>query len=293
MTSVAALVAECLARADHFLVALVGSRVVGHVWYTISPSAPQLGLIGHVLTHSDYRRRGISRQLMDRAIAEFDEQGGKVMQLFTSTPYSLPFYEQLGFETLFTQQVYHERDWYMRSPRGSAEIVRHWLVPAQLALRPLAPGDLPQYCLLYNLEHDQILKDRAQQIGFGLESELAFIDIMNSQSERRAAVTVLENGPVMLGAASLVRSQFPHQAHVALFDIYLPPAVIDYTQALAQHCLDQRSALNVEHVYALAVDQAKRELFPQLGFQSRGLLAKHYRIAQQRLDCELFELVGS
>ncbi len=281
---------EVAGAEDHYFVIYDGPRVVGHVWYTVSQADPRLGLIGHVLTHPDYRRRGIARQLIERAMNEFHHCGGMLMQLFTSTLFSLPFYEQLGFEKLFSQQVYHDRDWYMRSPHGSDQILHDWFASSDRRIRPLGAGDLPQYCLLYNAQHDHVLKDRAQQIGCGLEAELAFIDVTNALSEGRATVCVVENSQTIIGAASLIRSVFPHQSHVAIFDIYWPSAAITHIQELAQQCLAQRAALHVEHLYALAVDGAKRELFVQLGFVSRGILKNHYQIAQQRLDCELFEL---
>ena len=117
---------EVAGAEDHFFVAFDGQRARGPRLVHRLAGRPTIGLIGHVLTHPDYRRRGIARQLMERAMNEFRHRGGTLMQLFTSTPFSLPFYEQLGFENLFSQQVYHDRDWYMRSPRGSDHILHDW-----------------------------------------------------------------------------------------------------------------------------------------------------------------------
>ncbi len=275
---------------DHFFTARDGLRTVGNVWYTVAQDAPRLGLVGHVLTDPDFRRRGIARQLLGRAMTEFHSRGGAMMQLFTSTLHSLPFYEEAGFENLYTQQVYHDRDWYMRSPHGSDRILRDWFAPTEVDMRPLAPADLPQYCLLYNAQHDHVLKDRAQQIGSGLEAELAFIDVSQALAQGRGAVYVVENRHTIVGASALIRSGFAHQSHIALFDVYLHSSGIAHTCELAQQCLARREPLQVEHVYALAADKGKRAVFQQLGFLSRGVLKHHYRMGQQRLDCELFEL---
>ncbi len=274
---------------DHFFIALRGTRPAGHVWYTTDQSDRRLGLIGHVYTHPDYRRQGIAGVLMERAMQEFRHRGGMVMQLFTSTPYSLPFYEKLGFANQYSQQVYHERDWYMCCPTGASSWLADWFVSGEVRMRPLAPADLPRYCLLYNAQRDCVLKDRAQQIGSGLEAELAFIHVLERATTRRGVVYIAENAQLMVGASALVCSDFPHQSHIALFDIYLHSTCVHYARSLADRCLSQREALGAEYIYALAADQTKRMLLPSLGFQSRGIWPRHFRLGQQRLRCELFE----
>ena len=275
---------------DHYFLAMAQDRLVGHVWYCVSQKDPRLGLIGHVYTVPDMRRQGISRQLLTAAIAEFRDRGGSMMQLFTSTPFSIPLYEQLGFENLFTQTVYHDQDWYMRCPAGSDEQLQIWLEAEHVSLRQLSPGDLPQYCLLYNAQHDVMLKDRAQQIGFGLEAELAFIDVLQSIQQNRAECSVLDNGQTIVGAASLSATVFPHQSHVGLFDIYTCSQARLHARLLADHCLQMRQELGIQQIYAMCIDPSKRELLLQLGFSSRTVLPDHYRIGQQFHDCELLAL---
>ena len=160
---------------DCFVAAFDGQRMVATVWYTVARNDPKLGVIGHIYTHPQYRRQGISARLIDVAMTEFRALGGEFMQLFTSTPYTVPFYEQLGFENLHKNQSYHETDWYMRFPVGSSEAIAAWFQSAACQIRPLTDADLPQYSLLYNLEHQTLLKDGAQRIGLGLEAEFAFI----------------------------------------------------------------------------------------------------------------------
>ncbi len=276
---------------DHFFVALEGQRLVGHVWYTVSRADPRLGLIGHVFTDPGFRRRGIAALLLDRAMAQFRLGGGRLMQLFTSTPFSIPFYERLGFENLFSQQVYHDRDWYMRSPAGCEEHLHDWFASPEVTLRPLSLSELPQFCLLYNSQHDHVLKDRAQQIGLGLEAELAFIDTTRALAAGRGTCWILDNGQTMVGAATLMSSAFPHQSHIAIFDLYTLESARQHNAALADRCLKTRHELGIERIYAIGVDAAKCEMFQRLGFASRGILPDHYKMAQERRDCELFEFV--
>jgi N-acetylglutamate synthase-like GNAT family acetyltransferase len=275
---------------DHYFVAATGQRLVAHAWYTVSATDSQLGLLGHVYTRPELRRRGLSRRLLEAAMGEFLQRGGQIMQLFTSTPFSVGFYEQLGFENLFTQKVYHDQDWYMRYPQRAADQLDAWSSGTPQHCRQLTPADLPRYSLLYNLRRDVILKDRAQQIGFGLEAELAFIDMLEAVRQERATCWVLENERLILGAAALVSTQFPHQSHIGLFDLYSCSPDSSLIGPLAERCLQQRADLGIEKIYAISVDEAKQCQLQQLGFAVRGTLPNHYRVGRDHYDCALLEL---
>jgi N-acetylglutamate synthase-like GNAT family acetyltransferase len=211
------------------------------------------------------------------------------MQLFSSTPYTIPFYERIGFENLYANRVYHETDWYMRYPVGSLRQIEAWCAGPAHPIRPLSDGDLPHYCLLYNLEHKTLLKDRAQLIGMGLEAEFAFINAMTRISQGKGRCFVLENKHAIVGIASLMQHDFPHQAHVALFDLYMHPQYRSSSRELLDACLACRDTLGTEIIYALAVDDAKRSLLAKLGFRSRTRLSKHYKVGTTHFDCELME----
>jgi GNAT superfamily N-acetyltransferase len=57
----------------------------------------QLAWIGMVLTHPDYRRQGLARMLMERALAELDARSIASVKL-DATDAGRPLYAQLGFE---------------------------------------------------------------------------------------------------------------------------------------------------------------------------------------------------
>ena len=273
---------------DRFFVALDGSTIVGHVWYTGSKTDRRLGTLGHVFTDPKYRRRGIATCLFRAAMADFVEWGGTTMQLFTSTSLSLPFYERHGFENVFHAQVYHDMDWYMRYPTPPDNHLQDWFRNSPVTFRHLMPGDLPQYCLLYNSEHASVSKNRAERVGSGLEAEFAFIHVSGSLAEGRAACVVMENDQTIVGAASLCCCSYPPESHVALFDIYLHRTFRQHATELTGRCLKMRTELGADMIYAMAVDASKKKLFTELGFASQGVLPSHYRIGSRRFDSELF-----
>lgn len=275
---------------DRFLVALAGDRLVAHVWYTVSAADARLGLLGHVFTRPDYRRRGISTRLMQAAMADFLDRGGVMMQLFTSTPHTVPFYEKLGYENLCGSQVLHETDWSMRYPVDSQAVLKQWFAPSRCRLRRITSGDLPPYCLLYNLEFRSRLKDWAQGVGSGLEAEFTFLRSWGKISRGEGVCCVLENGETIVGIGSLIRNDFAHQSHLAAIDCYVHPAFASKTRELIDACLGCREELGVEIVYAMGVDEGKRRTFHGLGFQPLAVLPGHYRIEDQDFDCELYRV---
>lgn len=269
---------------DTFLVAYDGDRMAAHVWYTTAARDRRLGLLGHVFTRPEYRRQGLSSRLMRAAMAGFAEEGGQVMQLFTFNPDTVPYYEKLGYETVYSNQAAHGMDWYMRHPSGAASVYEPWFSGTACEVRPLAGGDLPKYCLLYGLEFQTRLKDWAQGIGLGLESEPAFITTRQRAERNEGACGVLDNGQTIVGAAALMAEPFSHQAHIARLDYYLHPAFQDKAGDLLDACLQQRQRLGIEIVYAFCVDDAKPAAFERLGFREKETLQSHYKVGQQRFD---------
>jgi GNAT superfamily N-acetyltransferase len=281
---------QCAGSRDRFFVGYDGPRPVALVWYTVAETEPRLGLLGHVYTRPEHRRRGLATRLMETAMADFARQGGVAMQLFTYNPETLPFYERLGFETLYASRVMHAADWYLRSPAGSKALIDGWFAPRACRVRPLAAGDLPQYCLLYNLEHRTRLKDRAQEIGLGLEAELAFIHSLEKGRQGKAACLALDNGRTIVGSGGLAACGFPHQSHVGLFDYYTHPGFSGSAGQLAEAALAERQRLGLEIVYALCVDEEKGRTFAALGFEHLARLPGHYRVGEELVAADLYRL---
>lgn len=279
---------------DRFFVARVARQLVGHVWYSVARNNPSLGLIGHIYCTPEHRRRGIARRLIELAMDDFRQRGGAVMQLFTSTPYTLPFYQRLGFANFGGQSVYHDMDWYMCYPADGRQRIIGGRTAAYGALRPLSAADLPAYCLLYNLEHETVLKDWAQRIGTGLEAEWAFVTSWPYCSAGQGVCMVLEDGGMLVGLASLMRLPFAHQSHVGAMDVYVCDSESEDASMLVEACLSRREQLGIEFVYGASVDQAKSDLLRRLGFLPRGVGRGHYRVAKRSYDLQLFQYgVGS
>jgi GNAT superfamily N-acetyltransferase len=88
----------------HYLVADVGGRIVSTCTLTVIPNltrgARPYGLIENVVTHPDFRRRGIGTRILKTALELAWEQGCYKVMLLTGRKdeATLRFYQQAGFE---------------------------------------------------------------------------------------------------------------------------------------------------------------------------------------------------
>src|SRR5262245_33125882 len=63
---------------------------------TLIQHGPSVGWIGMVLTHSDYRRQGFARMLLEKTLEHAESSGIQTLKL-DATDQGQPLYERLGF----------------------------------------------------------------------------------------------------------------------------------------------------------------------------------------------------
>lgn len=72
--------------------------IVAHTMVAYDPAAtPSVGLVGHVYTHADHRRKGLSGAALRAALARHEEAGGRHWLLGTGSPGAAASYQKLGF----------------------------------------------------------------------------------------------------------------------------------------------------------------------------------------------------
>ena len=87
----------------HYLVAEIGGQLIASCTLAITPNltrgARPYGLIENVVTHDDFRRRGIATAVLGRALDIARERGCYKVMLLTGKkdPGVLRFYEKAGF----------------------------------------------------------------------------------------------------------------------------------------------------------------------------------------------------
>lgn len=139
----AALAGKADALETRFYLALAGRTPVANI---MTVEYRGVGILGHVYTRPEHRRKGICTQLMARQMEHFRSRGGQCLVLgtgFETPPYRI--YESFGFRSLrggfmrydAVDPAQFEARWFAR---GSAEIVpgrwEHWATAAILGATP-------------------------------------------------------------------------------------------------------------------------------------------------------------
>jgi predicted GNAT family N-acyltransferase len=72
--------------------------IVAHCMIAYDPGAtPSVGLVGHVFTSAEHRRKGLSKVVLRAALAQHEEEGGRHWLLGTGSPGAAALYQSLGF----------------------------------------------------------------------------------------------------------------------------------------------------------------------------------------------------
>ncbi len=105
-------------EAPAFFVAEVDTELVGYVVGDIAPGFP--GRVGHIkdlAVHPAYRRRGVARKLLERALTQLEDHGvvRTSLEVRESNDAAIALYRSLGFEPWRTRPRYY--------PDGEAAII--------------------------------------------------------------------------------------------------------------------------------------------------------------------------
>jgi amino-acid N-acetyltransferase len=102
-------VSEIMLDIDRFLVAEIGSRIVGTVSWAVLPELdPDLVPSVEIRSLSvdpAYRRRNLGRRLVDAAVRRISALGARHIIVLTFTP---PFFARLGFEPVSKEKLMYK-----------------------------------------------------------------------------------------------------------------------------------------------------------------------------------------
>ncbi len=89
---------NCTGLETRFSLGVVGDAAVANV---MTVERAGVGILGHVYTHPDHRRRGIARQVLARHLEDFRVRGGQALVLGTQAGgHAWKLYESLGFRDI-------------------------------------------------------------------------------------------------------------------------------------------------------------------------------------------------
>jgi len=191
----AALSGEIELLETRFYLGMLDGVPVGNV---MTVESNGIGILGHVFTHPDHRRKGICQAIISRLMEAFRARDGSVLLLgtgFESPAYWI--YHSFGFRSL--------KGGFMRydTPPGLNE--DNWFKPGPVSPAPLAWRHWPLLALLGAQSSGEILRSAAWKLfGIGNLETPVVRTLVDQKQEKGASGVVLETGSgTVVGCATL------------------------------------------------------------------------------------------
>ena len=193
-------------------VGLLGRRIVGNVMIVHDGRA---GILGHVFTHPDHRRRGICTHLLRAAVDRFRAAGGLALSLGTgyeSPPYWI--YHGAGFRGI------EPGSGHMLFESRPGDLARHF-APAASRVLPARWEHWPGLSLLYSQPDGDAIRSYAYGVYGPAGFEGGFLRLQTHPVRPHARVLVTRAGSVV-GAAIVQRDgAWPQGIHT--LDLFVHP----------------------------------------------------------------------
>ncbi len=240
-----------------------------------------IGIVSHVYTVPEYRRKGIARLVMAGQMTDFKDRGGRYLTLSTgygTHPYYL--YHSFGFRSVIPESG------HMKYMGTAAFETDHF--PGDVAR--VVPGDWRNWPSL-NVLCAQDGPPTVRNVGLGHIGprmfEGAYIGLMKlarEDSDHQVRLLVSDRGAVT-GYATLVPDT-RWRGETCLLDLFVHPAFTAYWgQLLDSFSLPSRRKVQC-HVEA--GDTMKAAALLDAGFVREATLRKQFKVPGQDLDVEVY-----
>ncbi len=276
----------CDGLETRFYVGLLRGQIVGNV---MTVEAHGVGILGHVFTREEHRRKGICQAIMAHQMGDFRKRGGHVLLLGTgyqSAAYHI--YHSFGFRDLPQARPGTMR--YLRDG-DEPDFLAHFFAPAApCAVAPAGWKHWPLIALLAALPDLPYL--RSLTLGaWGvtlLEGPYcAFFHRWGADIRSHAAVLESETGAVVGVATRIPDGRWPD---VLLLDVFAHPQVSPTDLATLILALPPLAG-NVQ-CYADPKDALKIAALEQTGFTRAAVLPAQFREGDLWRDAYLYSRKG-
>lgn len=278
----AAFAGACDGLETRFYVGLLEGQIVGNI---MTVEANGVGILGHVNTREDQRRKGICQAIMARQMHDFRERNGHVLLLGTgyqSAAYHI--YHSFGFQDLPQARPGVMR--YLRDGEEPDFLTRFFAPAAPCAVAPAGWKHWPLVALLASLPdlpHLRSLTLGARGVTLLEGPYCTFMHRWLGDPHAGAVVLESETGAVV-GVATLVPD--PHWPDVRLLDVFAHPHVAPADVDALIRALPPLPG-NIQ-CYAGAEDTVKIAALEQAGFARAAVLPNQFREGDSWRDAWLY-----
>jgi predicted N-acetyltransferase YhbS len=264
-----------------FFVCLLGGEIVGNITTADALERP-VGMLQHVFTSPDHRRKGICQALMQVLCDDFVARGGRAM--FLTTGYDSPAY-----------WIYHSFGFRGIGETGSMrwlpdeDFMAGYFAPGEASVRGTVWPDWPCLDGLYLIPEGWYLRGCA----FGQYGHSSFEGAYPSMVEALREGHVLQvrvlakaDGGVMGHAMVTTMGQWPGRPY--LLDFFVHPNFEDQAAKLLQG-VDLPVDRKV-HCFCDAEAPGRMAALEAVGFKPEAVLKDQLRRSDQALDVMLYSL---
>ncbi len=243
-----------------------------------------VGILGHVFTQPEHRRKGIIREVMQRQMDHFRSRGGHVLTLgtgFESPPYWI--YHSFGFRSLQGGFMRYETD-------PESDFVERWFVPGPARVEQAAWGHWPLLALTASYPATDFLRSVVWRM-YGIGNlEGPYVEFMATRSADPGVLGVVletESGAVA-GCATVV--PLPLWPGVRLLDVFAHPQYEDRMEELIRGLSLPAGRIAA---YADVGDTPRTRALQAAGFTYEATLPGMLRTGEESRPVQVFGLEKS
>lgn len=206
-------------------VAKLGGQIICNV---MTVEYGRTGILGHVFTKPEQRRKGACDLVMEVAMNHFRERGGGVLLLgtgFNSPPYWI--YHSFGFRSVY------EGAGFMRFATDE-DFEAKYFAPGDVKVRDVLWHDWPRLSLLMSGKQGECLKLLGMGVRGQASYESGFLAMRKAMSEHPSAwrVKVVESEKGAVAGIALVQPDSRWFGAVSLLDLHVHPNFAPHAPAL-------------------------------------------------------------
>lgn len=243
-----------------------------------------IGILSHVYTRPEHRRKGIARLVMAGQMADFNNRGGRYLTLSTgydTHPYYL--YRGFGFRSVIPESG------HMKYVRNAAFEAEHFDVD-EVGEARVIPGDWKHWPSL-NVLCAQAGPPSLRNVGLGHigprmfeGAYLGLMKVTREEADNQIRLLVTDGGAVT-GYATLV-PDIRWRGEICLLDLFVHPA---FTAHLAP-LLDSFSLPAERKVFCHVEpgDALKTAALKDAGFIHEAMLRQQFKAAGNAMDVEVY-----
>ncbi len=252
---------------------------------------PEVCVVGSVLTHPDFRGRGIAEVLVN-AVVQLGFDAGCQVSFLGSSHRPMPVYRRCGFD-------WHNGNVMRRAAPGFETCERRFFTEGQKTwIREAEWGDLPGMACFVSRPLDCLVLDYPRGLLSGKHVALTrcvsnFSAVWCDVAERGGAMCTLvgEAAHRMLGFATLTPGPGAHRRHKAVIDVIAHDSYEAGAPKMIQHLMAEAVRRDIDSVqaYVAAPDQKKLRWFEDAGMKRLAILPRQVRARGEMIDVAVLE----